>query len=45
MKTRWSMCQSCGCSVMAISKIRAICWLIAAIFSVRVPDSGTGISS
>jgi hypothetical protein len=39
------MCQSCGCSAIASEKTSAICWLIAAIFSARVPEAGTGTSS
>ena len=43
-KTRCSMCQSCGCSVIAASKTVASCWVIAAICSCLVPSAGTGIS-
>ena len=45
VKTRCSMCQSCGCSAIASVNLSASCWLIAATFSARVPVSGTGISS
>jgi hypothetical protein len=45
VKTFWSMCQSCGCSAIASVNRSASAWLIAAIFSARVPVSGTGTSS
>ena len=45
VKTFCSMCQSCGCSAIASVNRSASAWLIAAIFSARVPVSGTGISS
>ncbi len=45
MNTRCSMCQSCGWAAIPVSKTRATCWVMAAIFSRLVPPSGTGISS
>ncbi len=39
-----SMCQSCGCRAIPSSSTLASCWVMAAIFSCRVPVWGTGIS-
>src|SRR5581483_8205206 len=38
-----SMCQSAGCSAMPCSKTSTSAWHIAAIFSSRLPVSGTSI--
>lgn len=35
------MCQSSGCSAMPPAKASAIAWVMAAVFSARVPSSGT----